>query len=516
MNTHCINNAPSLVLAGERIGRGVLVALAGSLLAPLAMCDRFGPSQIVTTQADHAYSVCGADLDGDGDLDLVSASIYDDTVAWYENLDGMGTFGAQRIITDLADGASCVFAVDLDGDGDQDVLAALLYADEIAWYENTDGLGTFGPPRSISTATDYPLSVFAADLDGDGDFDVLSGSSHDAKVAWYENTDGLGSFGPQTVISPTKAASVIAKDLDGDGDLDVLSASANDNTVAWYENTDGLGSFGSQQIITTQADYAYSVNAADLDGDGDLDVLSASAGDDKVAWYENLDGLGGFGSEQIISTTGGGAWSVHAADLDGDGDQDVLSASQGDGKVAWYENTNGLGAFGAEQVITDLADNVRMALALDVDSDGDLDVASASYGDDTIAWYENAAAAAVSRSAGSNPQSLTPTDDPILGADFTVEVDLAGTTGHSLAQLFGFASALTFTLGGGQVLLIDPADPAGELTGMPIGVGPVATFPLPLPTDLALAGYRVSLQAVHLWGVWPYALSNALDLTLGY
>ena len=83
-----------------------------------------------------------------------------------------------------------------------------------------------------------------------------------------------------------------------------------------------------------------------MDGDGDLDVLSASYADDKIAWYENTDGDGSFGSEQVISTAANGATSVFAADVDGDGDLDVLSASYRDDKIAWYENTDGRGALG--------------------------------------------------------------------------------------------------------------------------------------------------------------------------
>ncbi|MCH1932614.1 VCBS repeat-containing protein, partial [Shewanella sp. A25] len=88
---------------------------------------------------------------------------------------------------------------------------------------------------------------------------------------------------------------------DGDGDQDVLSASFEDDRIAWYGNTDGLGSFGFQQTITTAADGASSVFAADLDGDGDQDVLSASSyfADDKVAWYENGGGPAG-----VIGTFG--------------------------------------------------------------------------------------------------------------------------------------------------------------------------------------------------------------------
>jgi hypothetical protein len=131
------------------------------------------------------------------------------------------------------------------------------------------------------------------------------------------------------------ASFVYATDLDGDGDLDVLSASWHDN-IAWYENTDGTGQFGQQNVITTAADGAQSVYAADLDGDGDQDVLSASS-DNRIAWYENTDSAGQFGRQQVITTASAISRCVDAADVDNDGDVDVLSAF-GDGKIAWYEN----------------------------------------------------------------------------------------------------------------------------------------------------------------------------------
>jgi hypothetical protein len=159
----------------------------------------------------------------------------------------------------------------------------------------------------------------------------------DDKIAWYENLGG-GSFGPQQVIttSADAASSVYATDLDGDGDADVLSASWNDNKIAWYENLGG-GSFGVQQVISTAAQGAQSVYATDLDGDGDADVLSASMNDNKIAYYYNWGG-GNFGGQRVISTEAIGARAVYATDLDGDGDTDVLSASYGDRTIAWYEN----------------------------------------------------------------------------------------------------------------------------------------------------------------------------------
>ena len=201
-------------------------------------------------------------------------------------------------------------------------------------------------------ATNNPSAVFAADIDGDGNIDILSSSIFDNKIAWYRNLNGQGSYGNQQVISTEamSARSVYAADIDGDGHMDVLSASYSDNKIAWYENIDGTGNFGDQILISTDAIGARSVYAADIDGDGDMDVVSGS-GDPttgKVAWYENTDGLGNFGAENIISDSVRTINAVSVADIDGDGDMDVLSGGGANSHLGWYENLNSQGDFGID------------------------------------------------------------------------------------------------------------------------------------------------------------------------
>ena len=237
-----------------------------------------------------------------------------------------------------ATASGTTFAQDVDGDGVPDA-EDNCPNDYNPGQEDSD-VGSFWYQMVISDAAEGAFSVFSADLDGDGDNDVLSASLTDDKIAWYENLDGLGSFGPQIVISTAAdgARSVFAADIDGDEDNDVLSASGFDDKIAWYQNLDGAGSFGSQIVISTDGDGAVCVFAADLDRDDDIDVLSASLADGKIAWYENDGQLSPTFTAHIISTDAGGANSVHAADLDNDGDLEIISGSHDDDKIAWYEN----------------------------------------------------------------------------------------------------------------------------------------------------------------------------------
>ena len=96
--------------------------------------------------------------------------------------------------------------------------------------------------------------------------------------------------------------------------------------------------------IATSADGAFSVFAADMDGEGDMDIVSASYHDDTIAWYENNGASDPTWTAANIATSADGAWSVFAADMDGDGDMDIISASENDDKIAWYQNSAGRNA----------------------------------------------------------------------------------------------------------------------------------------------------------------------------
>lgn len=344
----------------------------------------FGSTQVVAINNHDAMSVITADLDNDGDLDILSSQNFVGEAFYNENLNGLGNFSESKLITTFVNNVTCIVVSDIDGDGFKDVVSSSVKDDKIAWYRNEDGLGSFGVQRIISRTVDRPKAIYAADIDGDGDMDILSASYNDSTIAWYENLDGLGNFGTQNVIilNEGRPEGIFAIDIDGDGDMDVVTVLGD---AYWFENLDGFGNFSGKKFIESLN--AVTVFAIDIDGDGDNDVLTGSWGE--IAWHENIDGLGSFAPKQTITTNVDITREVFAIDIDGDGDIDVLTASYGDDKIAWYENVNGVGSFGTQNIITNSADGAYSVFGIDMDDDGDIDVLTASFNDNTIAWYEN-------------------------------------------------------------------------------------------------------------------------------
>ena len=101
----------------------------------------------------------------------------------------------------------------------------------------------------------------------------------------------------------------------------------------------------------------------------------------------------------------------------------------------------------------------------------------------------------------------------MIGRPWTGAVDLT-TTGHAFALVIAFDRPIELLLAGGQWLLVADGG-SGELFGFLPRPGPLAVFSGAIPLDLSLVGAYVGSQAIHVGGVAPFALSNAMDLTIG-
>ncbi|MCA9171378.1 MAG: VCBS repeat-containing protein, partial [Planctomycetales bacterium] len=373
---------------------------------------------VVASDAAGARDVRLADLDGDGDLDLVVASLYDNRVGWYENIATPTQFGRYHLLSDKAFGVAMAVPEDVDDDGDLDLLVVAGGVNRLYLLENL-GSGNFSREQPISDSVFAGESVVAGDVDGDGDLDLVTTSSdiYDSDVSWFENLDGHGTFATQQLITaeveqPTAA---ILADLDGDGDLDVASASYGDNKIAWYPNLDGAGTFGNPRVLS-DLEGANELVAVDIDGDQDLDLVAgAFAYPSDLVWYENTNGQGNFASAQIIATGLNSVESIAIVDYDGDQDLDVVAHSVFDGVIFWCENTDGQGTFGeAQPILAGLSVSPSLAIG-DIDGNGTLDIAYASLTQDYVGWFADA------RTSTAQPETIS--ELGILGPDAVATFD---------------------------------------------------------------------------------------------
>ena len=338
-----------------------------------------------------AIWVTAEDLDGDGSVDIVASSFNGGDIAWWKNIDGVGGFGSLQYVDNNYPWALIVCAATLDNDSDLDIIASSAAGDRVSWWEN-DGSASFTGETDIINNLEYAYGVCAADLDGDNDYDVVGTAGNTGvngdRIVWaLNNPHGTLTAQPDIESSIGKPMYVQAADFDGNDTLDVLAASYNDGLL-WWKNENGDGSSWTQVEIETDISNANCVYAADIDGDGDPDVLAtAIGGDGMIGWWENL-GSGSSWTRHVLDERFGGARCVYAADVDEDGDLDVIGTARDIDLVCWFENEDGNGTFGTRIIIDADFDGANGMCASDVDGDGDVDVVAAARYGGVIAWWE--------------------------------------------------------------------------------------------------------------------------------
>lgn len=382
------------LLHGSLPGLSILIIFVCLLLTapPSNAAEIHFTQHSINSTFAYAYTTQAADLDQDGDLDLLGAGFLG--LNWWENAqDGNWVEHA------IAGEAHSIYVADIDGDNDPDIVTSVSGNSDIVWFENSAGNGSTWVPHVLDWDENYDgVPVYPGDIDRDGDIDILTGITYDEKITWWENLSGDGSTWIEHLVSDNFNFpwNVHMADLDGDNDLDVLSAAHYEHEVTWWENVTGDGITWLEHPIESSFEFAVSVYAADLDGDTDLDVLGGAM-TDTITWWENLAGDGTTWLEHTVDENFTRTRSVYAADMDQDNDIDVLATGLGDtlheGYITWWENLTGDGTTWSRQ---NLSEDFYMAVsvcAVDMDNDRDLDIlgtaADDTGGGDNIAWWEN-------------------------------------------------------------------------------------------------------------------------------
>ena len=160
-----------------------------------------------------------------------------------------------------------VHIADIDDDGDNDIVASGEYADDVVWYQNTNGDGKFWTKFYIDNNINYPTGLWVEDMDSDGDPDVVVGSyywSSGTGVIWYEApNDPTGIWTKHTIdTSPRYVYDVHVADIDHDGNPDVVVAPMYERYLRWYKAPANpkTGNWVGYDIWSSQYYYLYAYN----------------------------------------------------------------------------------------------------------------------------------------------------------------------------------------------------------------------------------------------------------------
>jgi len=243
--------------------------------------------------------------------------------------------------------------------------------------------------HTIAYGFNGPGGVATADLNNDGFLDVIAAGIDNNTIAWWLNPgeeEDWDYFRIDTLF--VGAIYVDTADINGDGLVDILGAAYDGNELAWWENNEASPEFWTKHIIIEDFTDAHEIMGYDVDKDNDMDILGVSAGLNQIIFFENIGGNPVDWIAHIVSTSFGGARSVDAMDIDNDGDIDLAGAALTHNKISWWRNDGG---YPIEWTQIDVNTSFIFSHKVQiVDMDGDQfpDILGTAY-NSGIKWWEN-------------------------------------------------------------------------------------------------------------------------------
>ncbi len=327
-------------------GDGVLPGLTRAFLGEGS--GVFVNSSTLASETNRTYSAKLADINNDGILDLVTGGrtgISPSEISIFIG-NNDGTFNEINNITTSS--LDEMQIADINNDGNLDII----YDNNNAIsYNLGDGKGSFSSTQSFSVLPQLndTYAFVLGDLNGDGITDLTVGGTYSgsARIGVYFGSS-TGIFSHNQTLSPggSTIRSLAIGDLNSDGKLDILSSSNATGLVNIYLN-DGSGAIALNSSLSAESSSTEEILLADINGDSHLDIITA--GISGVAGQVNIftnNGKANFSKIKTIASEGSGTYSVAMADFNKDGVLDLFTggAESGSAKVTIYEGLKREGA----------------------------------------------------------------------------------------------------------------------------------------------------------------------------
>jgi len=339
----------------------------------------FGPYVSVESYSEEGRGLAPADFDGDGDIDLAAAVyIYPPTgegslsILWNN---GAGIFDSDTTY-DASDGVIYVGAADLDADGMTDLVACDLGYNVTVMLN--DGTGRFPDITQYSTDNEGGMQWAITDFNGDGYLDLV-GPGHECFCIIVGINNGDGTFVFQTIGDWVDHCAIAAcpADIDSDGDMDLLSCGNTCGHPFFVWRNNGYGDLEPMYISSIVGE-AYAVVSGDLNSDGRPDAVLELYGEELLLWNNGCNPL----FDQVASyEIFGRERYMELADIDGDIDLDLVTTAGFHtvypSSIVTMYNSAGLFPDSAKIVTVSTPWNVETC---DLNGDGRLDVAVTNYG----------------------------------------------------------------------------------------------------------------------------------------
>ncbi|HTL33492.1 MAG TPA: VCBS repeat-containing protein [Kofleriaceae bacterium] len=276
----------------------------------------------------------------------------------------------------------------------------------------------------VGAFTGYSRMIKAADIDGDGDLDILTGGAWGTQLLLFRNdgatwTDVTASQVPQQTTSIGDAE---FGDVDGDNDLDIVlvdwgtgNAASNGGGKTMLYRNNGMGTFTDETTADMPAGlvkWSWDLELADVDNDFDLDVLVSCKSCTSSLLYRN-DGNGHFADDPNALPHFGNNYEFEPMDIDGDNDLDLLTINDGTNVTehVFVNDGHGMFADGTSTMLTGTANppgaDDNTMVWLDVDNDGDSDVLIGTLGNDRLLLNDGTGKFTLSAGATPNDTSAT-------------------------------------------------------------------------------------------------------------